>query len=50
MGENSQEGEAALARVVAAYEEQTGGFKPLVLVGSSMGSATFGCLHIRLKS
>ena len=50
LGDNSEEGEAALERVVAQYKHQTGGFSPVVLVGSSMGAAAFGCLRIHLKT
>ena len=50
LGESSSAGEAALQRVVAAYKAQTGGFQPLMLVGSSLGSGAFGCLRIQLKT
>ena len=50
LGSNSPEGEEAMQRVVANYSKETGGFKPTVLVGSSMGAAEFGCLRIRIKS
>ena len=50
LGRDDKEGEEALARVVAAYSKETGGFAPTMFNGSSMGAAAFGRLRIRLKA
>ncbi|KAK9833328.1 hypothetical protein WJX81_006760, partial [Elliptochloris bilobata] len=47
LGRAGPEGEAALARVVAAYAEGTGGYSAQVFSGSSPGAARFG--HLRLQ-
>lgn len=50
IGRDDPEGEDALAQILDKYSQETGGSKPFVFRGSSMGASDFGILRVQSKN